>query len=121
VLFSIVVLNNRKFFGQAVFRTNFGWTLNYSLEIGWTSEQHFLKVTPLIGRQTPSAGNILPLLPAQACIIHILKISDSKTGVTQLVSFALYTGAKAVSRLNKISIADKSHTIRVHFSKPERK
>jgi len=40
-LFSIEVLNNRKFFGQAVFRTNFGWTLNYSLEIGWTSEQDF--------------------------------------------------------------------------------
>jgi len=31
-----------------VFRTNFGWTLNYSLEIGWTSEQDFLKVTPLL-------------------------------------------------------------------------
>jgi len=27
---------------------NFGWTLNYSLEIGWTSEQDFLKVTPLV-------------------------------------------------------------------------
>jgi len=42
------VLNNRRFFGQAVFRTNFGWTLNYSLGIGWISEQYFLKVTPLM-------------------------------------------------------------------------
>jgi len=35
-------------FGKDIFCTHVGWTLNYSLEVGWTSEQYFLKVTPLV-------------------------------------------------------------------------
>jgi len=58
------VLNNRKLFGQAVFRTNFGWTLNYSLEIGGTSEQDFLKVTPLASLVSPQTGQCAGGSPA---------------------------------------------------------
>jgi len=68
--------------------------------------QHFSSWSFHRETETPSAGNILPLLPAQACIIHILPIGKSPNRQS----------AKSAQRKNCRALSFRQHADRARLS-----